>query len=138
MNEKSMPIYVYAIDEIPKECLKHMKSNGFAPDWPFRLLVCGGSHSGKTNMVVNLMLGNKLQRMFKGKKRGADIKNDNLILVGKHSEPKWQPVQTSFQIFANSPKPYREDVTFKRITPDKIPDITKFSPGRSTVVVFED
>jgi hypothetical protein len=55
MKEKSMPIYVYAIDEIPKESLKHMKSNGFAPDWPFRLLVCEGSHSGKTNMVVNLM-----------------------------------------------------------------------------------
>ena len=68
MEEKNMPIYVYAIDEIPKESLKHMKSNRFAPDWPFRLLVCGGSHSGKTNMVVNLMLGNKLQRMFKGKK----------------------------------------------------------------------
>ncbi|GES89910.1 hypothetical protein GLOIN_2v1765168 [Rhizophagus clarus] len=114
MKEKSMPIYVYAIDEIPKESLKHMKSNRFAPDWPFRLLVCGGSHSGKTNMVVNLML------------------------VGKHTEPKWQIVQTSFQIFANSQKPYREDVTFKRITPDRIPDITKFSPGQSTVVVFED
>ena len=138
MKEKSMPIYVYAIDEIPKESLKYMKSNRFAPDWPFRLLVCGGSHSGKTNMVVNLMLGNKLQRMFKGKKGERYIKNDNLILVGKHSEPKWQLVQTSFQIFANSPKPYREDVTFKRITPDKIPDITKFSPDRSTVVVFED
>ncbi|GBB89271.1 hypothetical protein RclHR1_15970005 [Rhizophagus clarus] len=138
MKEKSMPIYVYAIDEIPKESLKHMKSNRFAPDWPFRLLVCGGSHSGKTNMVVNLMLGNKLQRMFNGKKGERYIKNDNLILVGKHTEPKWQIVQTSFQIFANSQKPYREDVTFKRITPDRIPDITKFSPGQSTVVVFED
>ena len=87
MEEKNMPIYVYAIDEIPKESLKHMKSNRFAPDWPFRLLVCGGSHSGKTNMVVNLMLGNKLQRMFKGK-REQYIKNDNFILIGKHYEPK--------------------------------------------------
>uniref|UniRef100_U9U097 Uncharacterized protein n=1 Tax=Rhizophagus irregularis (strain DAOM 181602 / DAOM 197198 / MUCL 43194) TaxID=747089 RepID=U9U097_RHIID len=134
MKEKSIPIYVYAIDEISKESLKHMKSNGFAPDWPFRLLVCGGSHSGKTNMVVNLMLGNKLQRIFKGKKGEWYIRNDNLILVGKHSEPKWQLVQTSFQIFMNSPKPYREDVTFKRITPDKIPNITKFSPGQSAEV----
>jgi hypothetical protein len=59
-------------------------------------------------------------------------------LIGKHTEPKWQLVQTSFQIFANSPKPYQENVTFKRISPDKIPDITKFSPDRSTVVVFKD
>src|SRR5581483_9978514 len=65
-------------------------------------------------------------------------RRDNLILIGKHTEPKWQLVQTSFQIFANSPKPYQENVTFKRIRPDRIPDITKFSPGQSTVVVFKD
>jgi len=136
--EEKMPIYVYNIDEIPKDSLKHMKSNKFAPDWPFRLLVCGGSHSGKTNMVINLMLGNKLQRMFKGKKGDRYIKNDDLVLIGKHFEPKWQLVQTSYRVFANGPKPHQEDITFKTIAPNKIPDITKFPSERSTVVVFED
>jgi len=65
--------------------------------------------------------------MFKGKKGNRYIKNDDLVLIGKHFEPKWQLVQNSFQIFANAPKPYREDVTFKTIAPE-----------RSTVVVFED
>ncbi|CAG8487328.1 23153_t:CDS:2 [Cetraspora pellucida] len=31
-------------------------------------------------------------------------------------------------VFTNALKLYREDVTFKRISPDKIPDITKFFP----------
>ena len=90
MKEEKMPIFVYAIDEISNKSSERIKSNKFAPDWPFRLLVCGGSNSnsGKTNMVINLMLGNKLQRMFKGKKGNRYIKNDDLVLIGKHFEPK--------------------------------------------------
>ncbi|RHZ61739.1 hypothetical protein Glove_346g121 [Diversispora epigaea] len=82
MNEEKMPIYIYQLDEISNKSSERMKSNKYAP--------AGRSdYYGKTNMVINLMLGNKLQRMLKGRK-------------------------------------------------DKIPDITKFSPERSTVAVFED
>jgi GTPase SAR1 family protein len=102
-----MEFFVYNVDEIPRKSLEQMKGNKYAPDWPFRLLVCGGSNSGKTNMVINLILGNKLQRMYKGKKGDRYIKNDDLILVGKHAEPKWElVVKNAIDIFANSPEPH--------------------------------
>ncbi|CAB4425234.1 unnamed protein product [Rhizophagus irregularis] len=133
-----MEFFVYNVDEIPRKSLDRMKGNKYSPDWPFRLLVTGGSHSGKTNMVINLILGNKLQRMFKGKKGNRYIKNDHLVLVGKHAEPKWELVKNAFHIFANSPDPYRENISFQTIKAEKIPDISKFSPKGSTVIVFED
>ena len=101
-----MEFFVYNIDEIPRKSLKRMKDNKYSPDWPFHLLVTEGSHSGKTNMVINLILGNKLQRIFKGKKGDRYIKNDDLILVEKHAEPKWELVKNAIHIFANSPELY--------------------------------
>ena len=55
-----MEFFVYNVDEIPRKSLKHLKGNKYSPDWPFRIVVTGGSHSRKTNMVINLILGNKL------------------------------------------------------------------------------
>ena len=69
-----MEFFVYNVDEIPRKSLERLKGNKYSPDWPFRMVVTGGSHSGKTNMVINLMLGNKLQRMFKGKKVSGILK----------------------------------------------------------------
>ena len=89
-------------------------------------------------MVINLILGNKLQRMFKGKKGDRYIKNDDLILVRKHAKPKWKLVKNAIHIFANSFAPYRENITFQTIKTEKILDISKFSPKRSIVVVFKD
>ncbi|GET62917.1 CNPV271 DNA packaging protein [Rhizophagus irregularis DAOM 181602=DAOM 197198] len=113
-----MEFFVYNVDEISRKSLDRMKGNKYSPDWPFRLLVTGGSHSGKTNMVINLILV--------------------LVLVGKHAEPKWELVKNAFHIFANSPDPYRENISFQTIKAEKIPDISKFSPKGSTVIVFED
>src|SRR6266542_3777534 len=100
-------------------------------DWPFRFLITGGLHSEKTNMVINLILGNKLQRMFKGKKRDRYIKNNDLILVEKHAEPKWKLVRNAIHIFTNSLEPYQENISFQIIKAEKIPDISKFSHKRS-------
>jgi hypothetical protein len=133
-----MEFLVYNVNKISRKSLEYLKSNKYSSDWLFHMIVTSGSHSEKTNMIINLILGNKLQRMFKGKKEDKYIKNDNLILVGKHAEPKWKLVKNAIHIFANSSESYRENILFQIIKMEKISDISKFFPKRNTVIVFKD
>ncbi|GES95096.1 hypothetical protein GLOIN_2v1765168 [Rhizophagus clarus] len=133
---RRMEYYIYHLDEI-----KSMKNinHPASPAFPFRLLICGGSDSGKTNMILNLLLGNKIQRLHKKRKGERYVKNDDLVLIGKHiHEPKWRLVKKCYKIFANAPEATRENVTFQALKANAIPDVTKFSSDRNTVVVFED
>ena len=78
-----MDYFTYNIDEYSED---PRQGNEFAPAWPFRLLVSGSSDSGKTTMIINLLMGNK-----KLKKDGERyILCNDVVLIGKHlDEPKW-------------------------------------------------
>jgi len=77
-----MEYYIRHVDEYPRHS---RQGNEFAPKWPFRLLLSGSSDSGKTTMIMNLLMGNK-----KIKEDGERyILCDDVVLIGKHlDEPK--------------------------------------------------
>ena len=72
---RKMEYYIYHLNETKNS--KNM-NHPASPVFPFRLLICGGSDSGKTNMILNLLLGNKIQRLYKEKKGERYIKDDDL------------------------------------------------------------
>ena len=78
-----MELYIRDVDEYSKDL---RQGNKFAPEWPFRMGVSGSSDSGKTTMLMNLLMGNK---NIKEDGERYILCND-VVLIGKFlHEPKW-------------------------------------------------
>jgi len=131
-----MKYHVYNTDESKPL----QQDDPHAPQWPFRMLLAGSSGSGKTNMLVDLLLGDKLIETYHKRKGGKRyISCNDIVLIGKHlKEPKWKIVQDFYELLAQDSGSNYEDVSFTAYSPAEIPDILDFSTNRSTVVVFED
>ena len=123
-----MDFYIRDVDEYFKDL---RQGNKFAPEWSFRMAVSGSSDSGKTTMILNLLMGNK---NIKEDGERYILCND-VVLIGKFlHEPKWVIVRDFFNKLADE----GEDVSFRALSPSEIPDVKEFDPNRATVVVFED
>ncbi|RHZ45853.1 hypothetical protein Glove_645g45 [Diversispora epigaea] len=48
----------------PDESISKKQNNNFSPKQPFRLVIAGTSESGKTEMVVYLLLGSKYSKIY--------------------------------------------------------------------------
>ncbi|RHZ80197.1 hypothetical protein Glove_139g148 [Diversispora epigaea] len=126
------------------EANKHKSSRNVghpAMTWPFSKLIIGKSGSSKTNILANFFLGNKAKCIYEGKEGGSRyISCDDLIVCGYHpDEPKWAFVRYMYGVISKDLKaPYYENIRFRYISPEKIPNVKAFSPERSTAIVFED
>ena len=80
------------------EVTKHESSRNIghpAMTWTFAMVVTGKSGTGKTNLLANLVLGDKDEYVQKGEKGGSRyIRCDDLIICDYHpDEPKWAYVR---------------------------------------------
>ncbi|GES84443.1 hypothetical protein GLOIN_2v1769757 [Rhizophagus clarus] len=106
------------------ETVPSKKQNPFAPKLPFRLGVGGTSESGKTKMVVHQLLGSKYPKVY----------------PWMSSEKRGHKIPGGSKNFAKDKQaPWYENVRFKLIAPEELPDIVSFKrTGRTTVIVFDD
>jgi hypothetical protein len=119
----NMDLYVYNLDEYTGD---FKQGNEYAPVWSFRLAVAGSSDSGKTTMIINLLMGDA-----KAKENGNRyILCDAVVLIGRYlDEPKWRIVRDFFD---------EKGISFCAISYNEMPDVEDFDPDIATVVIFED
>ena len=136
-----MKLFLIDMNEATKYMSSQAKGHEASPDCPFSIVVIRKSRTSKTNILANLFLDDIPECIYKGKKGGSRyIACNNLIVCGYHlDEPKWAFVRHMYSIISKDPKaPYYENITFKYISPEKIPSTRAFSSERNTVIIFED
>src|SRR4051794_6376019 len=96
------------------------------------------SGTDKTNLLANLVLGDKSEHIHKRQKgEFRYIRCDDLIVCGYYpDEPKWVFVRYMYELIAsNSKASYYENIRFSYISLKRIPNVKSFSPERSTVII---
>src|SRR5437868_15453699 len=99
-----MKLHLLNMDEVTK----HESSRNIghpAMTWPFSKLITGKNGSGKTNLLGNLVLGDKNEYVQKGEEGGFRyIKCDDLIVYGYYpNELKWGYVRYIYNMISNDP-----------------------------------
>jgi hypothetical protein len=100
---------------LPVPETQYINKYKFIPEWPFRMLICGSSGSGKTNLLLNLIL--------------QYLDFDSLIIYAKDlSESKYVYLQELFKD--------EENVLFS--SSDKIISVDTFDANMQNLIVFDD
>jgi GTPase SAR1 family protein len=98
---------------IPIDSKPNLNKYDLISQWPFRLLICGSSGSGKTNLLLNFIL--------------QYLSYDRLIIYAKDlMESKYEFLQNLFQ----------DDAEFT--SDDDIISVDKLDPNQQTLIVFDD
>ena len=82
-----MKLYLMDMDETIKHTSSQAKGYKALPDWPFSIIITGRSSIGKTNLLANLVLGDKGEYIQKKRKGGFRyICCDDLIVCSYHPD----------------------------------------------------
>jgi hypothetical protein len=97
-----------------------------APQWPFRVLMVGGSASGKTNVLMNFLLNNLLYY-------------DKLFLYSTSlDQPKYKYLIDTITDLCNENELNLSDVLFTASSVDEIVNLDTLDPSKQNLVVFDD
>src|SRR5688572_12993862 len=100
---------------VPVKDASHVNKYQLVPKWPFRLLVCGNSGSGKTNLLLNLVL--------------QYLSFDRLIVFAKDlSEPKYEFLQ----------KLLEDEPAAEFSSDDQFITVDDLDPNQQNLIVFDD
>src|SRR5438132_5565420 len=101
------------------------------PQWPFRLLICGSSGAGKTNLLLNLIL--------------QYLNYDRLFVYAKDlSEPKYEYLQELFNDDdvdnEEDSEEEEEEVSAAALfsSDDKVISVDDLDANKQNLIVFDD